>query len=118
MKLSGKKVLLGACDTFRAAATEQLKSWSERLSLEVITGHHGSDSAAVAYDVFSAAEARACDYALIDTAGRLHVKENLMDELFKLKRVLAKRNERLLIIPGWFWMDPLELTDWNKRRFS
>ena len=94
LKLSGKKVLLGACDTFRAAATEQLKSWSERLSLEVITGHHGSDSAAVAYDVFSAAEARACDYALIDTAGRLHVKENLMDELFKLKRVLAKRNER------------------------
>lgn len=88
----GKKVLLGACDTFRAAATEQLRTWTERLNLECVFGHHGSDSAAVAFDAYSAGLARDCDAVIIDTAGRLHVKENLMDELLKLKRVLGKRN--------------------------
>ena len=88
----GKKVLLGACDTFRAAATEQLRTWTERLNLECVFGHHGADSAAVAFDAYSAGLARDCDAVIIDTAGRLHVKENLMDELLKLKRVLGKRN--------------------------
>ena len=89
---SGHKVLLGACDTFRAAATEQLKAWADRLKLEIVTGHHGADSAAVAFDAYSAGQSRNCDLVIIDTAGRLHVKEGLMDELAKLKRVLKKRS--------------------------
>jgi len=86
-----KTVLLGACDTFRAAATEQLKAWSTRLHLDLVSGHHGSDAAAVAYDAYSSALSKSCDYLLLDTAGRLHVKDHLMDELSKLKRVLQKR---------------------------
>jgi fused signal recognition particle receptor len=93
LKSEGSKVVLGACDTFRAAATEQLKAWAERLKLDIVTGHHGADSAAVAFDAYSAGESRGCDLVLIDTAGRLHMKDNLMDELAKMKRVLQKRNE-------------------------
>jgi fused signal recognition particle receptor len=91
-KKEGSVPLLAACDTFRAAATEQLLNWADRLDLQIVSGHHGSDSAAVAYDSYSACESRGCDRLLIDTAGRLHVKDNLMDELYKLKRVLQKRN--------------------------
>ena len=94
LKASGYKVILGACDTFRAAATEQLKAWSNRLGLEVVSGHHGSDSAAVAFDAYTAGESRGHDLVIIDTAGRLHVKEGLMDELVKMKRVLGKRNDK------------------------
>lgn len=94
LKSSGCSLILGACDTFRAAATEQLKEWSNRLDLEIVAGHHGADSAAVAFDAYSAGESRGHDLVIIDTAGRLHVKEGLMDELAKMKRVLAKRNER------------------------
>ena len=94
LKAQGKTVTLGACDTFRAAATEQLKAWASALDLEIIAGHHGSDSAAVAFDAYDAAESRGCDYLIVDTAGRLHVKDNLMEELAKMKRVLAKRNDR------------------------
>ncbi len=93
LKNRGKSVLLGACDTFRAAATEQLKEWGNRLDLEIVSGHHGADSAAVAFDTYSAGHSRGRDLVIIDTAGRLHVKEGLMDELAKLKRVLGKRNE-------------------------
>ena len=93
LKAEGKKVVLGACDTFRAAATEQLKSWADRLDLEIVVGHHGADSAAVAFDAYSAGESRGRDLVVIDTAGRLHIKDNLMDELAKMKRVLRKRNE-------------------------
>ena len=93
LKAEGKKVVLGACDTFRAAATEQLKSWADRLDLEIVVGHHGADSAAVAFDAYSAGESRGQDLVVIDTAGRLHVKDNLMDELAKMGRVLRKRNE-------------------------
>jgi len=89
---AGNSVLLGACDTFRAAATEQLKSWSTRLSLEIVAGHHGSDAAAVAFDAYAAAESRGHDLLLLDTAGRLHVKEGLMEELYKMRRVLQKKN--------------------------
>jgi len=94
LKTAGRKVILGACDTFRAAATEQLKAWADRLELEVVSGHHGADSAAVAFDAYSAGESRGYDLVIIDTAGRLHVKEGLMDELAKMKRVLGKRNEQ------------------------
>lgn len=93
LKADGKKVVLGACDTFRAAATEQLKSWADRLDLEIVVGHHGADSAAVAFDAYSAGESRGKNLVIIDTAGRLHVKDNLMDELAKMKRVLQKRDE-------------------------
>jgi len=88
---AGKSVMIGACDTFRAAATEQLKEWANRLELELVSGHHGSDAAAVAFDAYSSAMAKQTDYLLLDTAGRLHVKDNLMDELSKLKRVIQKR---------------------------
>jgi fused signal recognition particle receptor len=91
-KQNNSSAILAACDTFRAAATEQLVSWAEQLDLQIVSGHHGADSAAVAFDAYSACESRNYDRLIIDTAGRLHVKENLMEELFKLKRVLQKRN--------------------------
>ena len=91
-KEAGSTSLLAACDTFRAAATEQLLSWAKRLDLQIVTGHHGSDSAAVAFDAFSSCESKSYDRLIIDTAGRLHVKDNLMEELSKLKRVLQKKN--------------------------
>lgn len=89
---AGKSLTLGACDTFRAAATEQLKSWANRLDLEIVSGHHGGDAAAVAFDAYSSAQAKGRDYLLLDTAGRLHVKDHLMDELAKLRRVLQNRD--------------------------
>ena len=91
-KEDGKSVVLGACDTFRAAATEQLKAWASRLDIDLVSGHHGSDAAAVSFDAYSSAHAKQCDYLLLDTAGRLHVKDHLMDELAKMKRVLQKRD--------------------------
>ena len=89
---AGKSLTLGACDTFRAAATEQLKSWANRLDLEIVSGHHGGDAAAVAFDAYSSAQAKGRDYLLLDTAGRLHVKDHLMEELAKLRRVLQNRD--------------------------
>ncbi|MGQ0809618.1 MAG: signal recognition particle-docking protein FtsY [Nitrospiraceae bacterium] len=86
----GKRPLLVAADTFRAAAIEQLQVWGDRLGVEVIRHRHGADSAAVAFDGITAAKARGVDVLLIDTAGRLHTKTNLMDELRKVKRVLAQ----------------------------
>ena len=86
----GKKVVLGAADTFRAAAVDQLQAWGKRLNIPVISGQEGGDSAAVAYDTIQAAIARKADYALIDTAGRLHTRYNLMEELKKVHRVSGK----------------------------
>jgi len=86
----GQQVLLGAADTYRAAAVDQLQIWAERLKLEIITGQMGGDSAAVAYDTVQAAIARKFDVALIDTAGRLHTRYNLMEELKKVHRVIGK----------------------------
>jgi fused signal recognition particle receptor len=83
-------VILGAADTYRAAAIDQLQIWAERLNLPVITGQLGGDSAAVAYDTIQAALARHADIALIDTAGRLHTRFNLMEELKKVYRVSSK----------------------------
>ena len=101
---SGKSVLLGAADTFRAAAVDQLEIWAQRLDLPVISGQTGGDSAAVAYDTVQAAVARKTDIALIDTAGRLHTRLNLMEELKKVHRVVGKA------LPGapqhvWLVMD-------------
>jgi len=92
-KQAGKTVMMGAADTFRAAAIEQLEIWADRAGVPLIKQEHGSDPAAVAYDTIEAAEARDADVVLIDTAGRLHTKGGLMDELAKMKRVMGKKIE-------------------------
>lgn len=94
LKAEGKSVMLGAADTFRAAAVEQLSIWSDRAGVPIIKHQDGSDPAAVAFDAADAAVSRSIDCLLIDTAGRLHTKVNLMEELKKVQRVIAKR------IPG------------------
>lgn len=86
----GRQPLLVAGDTFRAAAIDQLQVWADRIGAQVIRQRHGADPAAVAFDGIAAAKARAVDVALIDTAGRLHTKSNLMDELRKMKRVIGQ----------------------------
>jgi len=93
-KDAGKQVMLGAADTFRAAATEQLDIWAERAGVPIIKQGHGADPAAVAYDTLGAAKSKGADVVLVDTAGRLHTKGGLMDELSKIKRVMEKQ------IPG------------------
>ncbi|GAB4431666.1 MAG: signal recognition particle-docking protein FtsY [bacterium] len=87
---NGKKVILGACDTFRAAASEQLEIWARRAGVDIVKQTEGADPAAVAYDSLSSAIAKGYDVLIIDTAGRLHTKSNLMEELKKIKRVLKK----------------------------
>ncbi|MCI0521045.1 MAG: signal recognition particle-docking protein FtsY [Chloroflexi bacterium] len=89
-KDEGRRVLLGAADTFRAAAVDQLQIWAERLDLPVISGQSGGDSAAVAFDAVQAGLGRKSDIVLIDTAGRLHTRFNLMEELKKVHRVVGK----------------------------
>jgi len=89
-KSQGLKVMLGAADTFRAAAVDQLKVWGERVGVEVVAQGMGADPAAVAFDTLQAAEGRGADLVIIDTAGRLHNKVNLMNELGKIKRVMSK----------------------------
>lgn len=88
----GNTVLLAACDTFRAAAVEQLQVWAARLKVPMVSQEYGSDPAAVAFDAFRSAEARGCDYLIIDTAGRLHTRRGLLEELEKIVRVLKKIN--------------------------
>lgn len=91
-KEDGKGVVIGACDTFRAAANEQIKTWAERLDLDLVASHHNADAAAVAYDAWQAAQRRSADVLILDTAGRLHTKSNLMEELKKIRRVLHKHD--------------------------
>lgn len=91
---AGKRVLLGAADTFRAAAIDQLKIWSERVGVDIIAQHMGADPAAVAFDTLEAAVARNSEVVIIDTAGRLHNKRGLMEELTKIRRVMDR------IVPG------------------
>ena len=92
-KAQGKKILVGAADTFRAAAIEQLEVWTQRSGVEIVKHQEGSDPAAVVYDSIEAAKARHADILLIDTAGRLHNKKNLMDELGKMFRIVSQRAE-------------------------
>ncbi|MGA2443989.1 MAG: signal recognition particle-docking protein FtsY [Opitutaceae bacterium] len=92
LKQDGRSVTVAACDTFRAAAIEQLRTWTERLDLELVASHTGADAAAVAFDAWQAAKARGRDCLVIDTAGRLHTKSNLMVELAKIRRVLQKHD--------------------------
>jgi len=116
----GQIALLAACDTFRAAAIEQLKLWGQRLKVPVVAGDYGADPAAVAHDAISAALARKADYLLVDTAGRMHTKHNLMQELQKLHRVMAKKlagapHEILLVLDGSTGMNALnQAREFNK----
>ena len=96
----GKKILIGAADTFRAAAVEQLEIWAKRVGADLIKQSKGSDPSAVAFDSIHAAKARNIDLVFIDTAGRLHTKVNLMEELKKLKRIVRQR------MPGSTSRDP------------
>ena len=91
LKASGKSVILAAADTFRAAAIEQLERWGERIEVEVIRQAAGSDPGAVVFDAVKAATARSLDVLIVDTAGRLHTKTNLMEELAKLRRVIERQ---------------------------
>jgi fused signal recognition particle receptor len=115
-----KTALLAACDTFRAAAIEQLKLWGQRLKVDVIAGAYGADVAAVAHDAVAAAQARHADYLFIDTAGRLHTKHNLMQELQKLHRVIGKQlpgapHEVLLVLDATTGMNALnQAREFNK----
>jgi len=102
---AGKKVVLGAADTFRAAAIEQLCVWAERVNVPIVKQQMGSDPASVAFDTLSSAKAQGADVVIIDTAGRLHNKINLMNELSKIKNVMQKvvpgaPNEVLLVLDG------------------
>jgi fused signal recognition particle receptor len=102
---AGKRVILGAGDTFRAAAIEQLQIWGERVGCEVVASKEGGDPAAVAFDTLKAASARGCDVAIIDTAGRLQTKEPLIEELKKIHRVIGRAvpgapHEVLLVLDG------------------
>lgn len=105
LKDEGRKVLLAAADTFRAAAIEQLEEWSHRAGVDIITGSEGSDPASVIFDAVSAAKARHTDVLLCDTAGRLHNKKNLMEELKKINRIIDREfpdahRENLVVLDG------------------
>ena len=113
LKGDGQSVLVAACDTFRAAAIEQLKSWTDRLKIELVASHTGADAAAVAFDAWQAAKARGHGWLIIDTAGRLHTKGNLMEELAKIGRVLQKNDpaapqHRWLVVDGSLGANSIE----------
>ncbi len=108
----GQTAVIAACDTFRAAAVEQIKIWGTRLNVPVIAGAYGADPASVAHDAVAAAQSRNADYLFIDTAGRLHTKHNLMQELQKVHRVMDKKfpgapHETLLVLDATTGMNAL-----------
>ncbi|MCM1498861.1 MAG: signal recognition particle-docking protein FtsY [Clostridium sp.] len=118
-KNRGKRVMMCAADTFRAAAIDQLKTWANRAGVEIISQQEGADPAAVTYDAVKAAKARDVDILLVDTAGRLHNKKNLMDELAKMKRIIEKEDEgahleTLIVLDGSTGQNALE----QARQFS
>ncbi len=112
LQSGGQSVLLGACDTFRAAAIEQIQLWGQKLNVPVVAGSYHADPAAVAHDAVVAARARHADYLLVDTAGRLHTKHNLMQELQKVHRVIDRKlpgapHETLLVLDATTGMNAL-----------
>ena len=112
-KEAGNTVVMGAADTFRAAAADQLTIWSERVGVAIVKQNHGADPSAVAFDTIQSAMAKNADVVLIDTAGRLHNKAHLMDELNKIKRVIEKQlpgapHEVLLVLDGSTGQNALE----------
>ncbi len=123
LKEDGRTVVLAACDTFRAAAVEQLKSWATRLNLEIVSSPTGADSAAVAFDAWQAAKSRGRDFLIVDTAGRLHTKSNLMEELAKIRRVLQKNDptapqHRWLVVDGSLGSNSIEQAKVFHRSFG
>ena len=120
VQTQGQTALLAACDTFRAAAIEQIKLWGARLKVEVVAGAYNADPAAIAHDAITAALARKADYLFIDTAGRLHTKHNLMQELQKVHRVIGKQldgapHEVLLVLDATTGMNALtQAREFNK----
>ncbi len=113
LEQEGKPTILGACDTFRAAANEQIAAWAEKLKLTLVFSQHGGDAAAVAFDTVNAARSRNADFAILDTAGRLHTKSHLMEELKKISRVVAKQDasapqHRWLVIDGTLGSNSIE----------
>ena len=113
LKEQGRKVILAAADTFRAAAGEQLTEWANRAGVEIIGGSEGADPASVVFDAVSAAKARKADVLLIDTAGRLHKKKNLMEELKKINRIIEREypdayRETLVVLDGTTGQNALE----------
>ena len=113
LKDQGRKVILAAADTFRAAAGEQLTEWANRAGVEIIGGSEGADPASVVFDAVSAAKARKADVLLIDTAGRLHNKKNLMEELKKINRIIEREypdayRETLVVLDGTTGQNALE----------
>ena len=119
LKSEGKSVLLGAADTFRAAAVEQLTAWSEKVDVPIVKHQEGADPASVAFDAADAALARGIECLIIDTAGRLHTKVNLMEELGKIRRVVGKRipgapHEVLLVLDATTGQNGLQ----QARRFT
>lgn len=118
-KARGKKVMMAAADTFRAGAIDQLKTWANRAGVEIIAQQEGSDPSAVVYDAVQAAKSRNVDILLCDTAGRLHNKKNLMDELSKMHRIIQKEypeahQETLIVLDGTTGQNALE----QARQFS
>ena len=118
-KARGKKVLMAAADTFRAAAIDQLKTWSLRAGVDIIAQNEGADPSAVVFDAVTAAKSRNTDILLIDTAGRLHNKKNLMDELAKMRRIINREYpdanvESLIVLDGTTGQNALE----QARQFS
>mgnify|MGYP000039121752 FL=1 len=118
-KRAGKRVLIAAADTFRAAAIDQLKTWADRAEVDMISHSEGADPSAVVYDAVAAAKARNTDILLIDTAGRLHNKKNLMDELAKMRRIIGRdypdaHVESLIVLDGTTGQNALE----QARQFS
>ena len=119
LKDQGKKVILAAADTFRAAAGEQLREWANRAGVDIIAQNEGADPSAVVYDAVAAAKSRNTDILLIDTAGRLHNKKNLMDELAKMRRIITREYpeanvESLIVLDGTTGQNALE----QARQFS
>jgi fused signal recognition particle receptor len=113
LKEDGKSVTLAACDTFRAAAVEQLRAWATKLDLELVANQPGADAAAVAFDAWQAAKSRGRDFLIVDTAGRLHTKAPLMEELAKIRRVLQKNDptapqHRWLVVDGSLGSNSIE----------
>ena len=113
LKDQGKKVVLGAADTFRAAASEELTEWATRAGVDIIYGGEGADPAAVVYDAVAAAKARKADVLLCDTAGRLHNKKNLMEELRKINKIIDREypeafKETLIVLDGTTGQNALE----------
>ncbi len=114
----GKRVMLAAGDTFRAAASEQLEIWADRAGVPIVQAGEGADPAAVIFDTVKSATARGYDMVIADTAGRLHNKSNLMAELSKISRSVKKAAQRPALRPCWYWTPSPARTPSVRRRSS